>query len=195
MKPIVEIKNLDVEIAGFSLRDITMEIPQGAVTGLIGRNGAGKTTLIKTLTDIYAPTRGEILYGGLPMRGNEAAIKAQCAVVYDSLFYPVNMKALNVMKLVAPMYPDFDTERWHTLMKRMELPEKKRVGQYSKGMQMRFMLVMALARNPKLLILDEQRPDSIRWRGRMLSTCFRPLCRMMRRRCCFPPTSRQTWTR
>lgn len=155
MDNIITIKGLKVELAGFKLNNINLNIPEGAIIGFVGKNGAGKTTLIKTLTDIYAPTEGEILYAGIPMAGNEATVKEMIGVVYDSLIYPGNMKALKIAKVLAPLFKNFEMDKWHELMKRMNLPENKKLSEFSKGMQMKFMLTMVLARNPRILILDE----------------------------------------
>ena len=155
MNPAIEIKDLTVELSGFQLDHITVNIPKGVVVGLIGRNGAGKTTLIRTLTDVYAPSTGTILYDGIPMRGNEAAVKSKLGIVHDNLFYPGQIAARKLAKMFEPLYPDFNMDRWHSLMERFELDEKKRPVFYSKGMQMKFMLAMVLARDPSILILDE----------------------------------------
>lgn len=155
MDNIISIKNLTVELAGFKLDKINLDIPEGVVVGFVGKNGSGKTTLINTLTDIYNPTEGEILYAGMPLVGNEAKVKEMIGVVYDSLIYPGNVKAIKMAQLIAPLFEMFDMDKWHQLMQRMNLPEKKRLSEYSKGMQMKFMLTIVLARNPRVLILDE----------------------------------------
>lgn len=155
MDNIISIKNLTVELAGFKLDKINLDIPEGVVVGFVGKNGSGKTTLINTLTDIYTPTEGEILYAGMPLVGNEVKVKEMIGVVYDSLIYPGNVKAIKMAQLIAPLFETFDIDKWHELMQRMNLPEKKRLSAYSKGMQMKFMLTIVLARNPRILILDE----------------------------------------
>lgn len=155
MDNIISIKNLTVELAGFKLDKINLDIPEGVVVGFVGKNGSGKTTLINTLTDIYTPTEGEILYAGMPLVENEAKVKEMIGVVYDSLIYPGNVKAIKMAQLIAPLFETFDMDKWHQLMQRMNLPEKKRLSEYSKGMQMKFMLTIVLARNPRILILDE----------------------------------------
>lgn len=151
----IEIKNLHVKISGFELKNINLNIPRGAVVGLIGRNGAGKTTLLKTLTDIYAPSEGTILYGDKEMRSAAKEVKERLGIVYDSLFYPSAVRACKIAKIIAPLYDDFDMDKWNAFMKRFGLDTKKAPAQYSKGMQMKFMLAMVLARNPDILILDE----------------------------------------
>lgn len=155
MDNIISIKNLTVELAGFKLDNINLNIPEGVVVGFVGKNGSGKTTLINTLTDIYTATEGEILYAGMPLVGNEVKIKEMIGVVYDSLIYPGNVKAIKMAQLIEPLFETFDMEKWHQLMKRLNLPEKKKLSEYSKGMQMKFMLTIVLARNPRVLILDE----------------------------------------
>ena len=155
MSNAITIENLSVKLQGFELKNMNLEIPKGVVVGLIGRNGAGKTTLLKTLTDIYIPSEGTILYGNQEMRNAAAEIKGKLGVIYDSLFYPPAVKAYKIAKLIAPFYSDFDMGKWEALMERFELDKKKAPGQYSKGMQMKFMLAMVLARDPEILILDE----------------------------------------
>lgn len=155
MENAITVKDLNVKLNGFELKDINLEIPKGVVAGLIGRNGAGKTTFINALTDIYIPESGSIMYGDYELAREPEKAKADFGVCYDSLFYPPNYKAEKIARLVAPFYADFDMDKWETLMDRFGLDKRKKVGQYSKGMQMKFMLTIAFARNPKVLILDE----------------------------------------
>ncbi|MBO5303136.1 MAG: ABC transporter ATP-binding protein [Lachnospiraceae bacterium] len=155
MNHAIKIENLSVKLPGFELKNVNMNIPKGIILGLIGKNGAGKTTLLKTMTDVYAPTQGSIIYGDKEMQGNAREIKMELGIVYDSLFYPPGLKAQKVAKLIAPFYKNFDMKKWEMLMQRFQLDMHKAPAQYSKGMQMKFMLAMALAHNPKILILDE----------------------------------------
>lgn len=154
MENAITVKDLNVKLNGFELKDINLEIPKGVVAGLIGRNGAGKTTLINALTDIYIPEGGSIMYGDYELAREPEKAKAGFGVCYDSLFYPPNYKAEKIVRLVAPFYADFDMDKWESLMDRFGLDKRKKVGQYSKGMQMKFMLTMVFARDPKVLILD-----------------------------------------
>ena len=151
----ITVKDLNVKLKGFELKDISLEIPRGVVAGLIGRNGAGKTTFINTLTDVYIPASGSIMYGNTELSKEPEKAKAKVGVVYDSLFYPPIYKAEKIAKLVAPFYRDFDMDKWKYYMERFNLNPKKQVGHYSKGMQMKFMLSMVFARNAEVLILDE----------------------------------------
>ena len=155
MNNAIEISNLNVNLNGFKLKNVNMTIPKGVVVGLVGKNGAGKTSLIKTITDVYLAESGTITYDGLNMYDNAVEIKQKIGIVYDDMYYPSAFKAKRIVKMIAPLYPDFDMGKWHMLMKKFGLDKNKCPVQYSKGMQMKFMLAMVLARDPKLLILDE----------------------------------------
>ncbi|MDP4177643.1 MAG: ABC transporter ATP-binding protein [Bacillota bacterium] len=150
-----DIKNLNVNLGNFKLTDINFSVQKGTIMGFIGRNGAGKTTLIKTITDIIRNYSGEILFDGNHMDGNEETIKQNIGVVYDSLIYPQIMNAKSIVKMLSPFYDHFDMEKWSNLMKRFNLNENMKLSNYSKGMQVKFSISMALSYNPQILILDE----------------------------------------
>ena len=151
----IEIKNLNVKLGRFALRDITFGVETGTIMGFIGKNGAGKTTLIKTMMDVLRPSSGTVLFDGIPMCDNEEIVKSKIGVVYDSLIFPPNMKGKKIVRLLAPFYNNFDMELWSKLMARFELDENAKIASFSKGMQMRFSIIMALAQKPEILILDE----------------------------------------
>ncbi|MGH4118690.1 ABC transporter ATP-binding protein [Clostridium sp.] len=151
----LEIKNLNSKIGDFSLNNISFSIEKGTIMGFIGKNGSGKTTLIKTILNILERKSGEVLFDGVPMFSNEEIVKAKIGVVFDSLIYPLNLKPRKIKKMISPFYKTFDHEKFDGLMKRFELDPNKKLSTYSKGMQMKFGVVMALCHNPELIILDE----------------------------------------
>lgn len=155
MDSALRIEGLTVRLPGFALKDINLDIPKGVVVGLIGKNGAGKTTLLKTITDVYLPESGAIFYDGVSLVEEPVKVKEKLGIVYDTMYYPAAKKAKKIAKLIGGLYPDFDMDKWHQLMGKFGLDENKKPAQYSKGMQMKFMLAMVFARKPKLLILDE----------------------------------------
>lgn len=155
MNNILEVNGLCAEVGRFSLKNITLSLEHGAIMGFVGKNGAGKTTFIKTILDIIPKRSGEVLFFGKPMCENEKEIKSKIGVVFDSMIYPQGYRAKTVKKTIAPFYAGFDEVRWQNLMDKFELDPDKKLNQYSKGMQMKFSLVMALSHDPELLILDE----------------------------------------
>lgn len=151
----LEIKNLTGSIGDFSLDDINFSIEKGTIMGFIGKNGSGKTTLIKTILNMIPKTAGQVLFDATPMFGNEETVKSKIGVVFDSLIYPLNLKPSKIKKMISPFYKTFDDKKFDELMKRFELNPNKKLKAYSKGMQMKFGVVMALCHNPDLIILDE----------------------------------------
>ncbi|MBC8059781.1 MAG: ABC transporter ATP-binding protein [Clostridiaceae bacterium] len=151
----LEVKDLVANIDKFFLSDVNFSVEKGTIMGFIGKNGAGKTTLIKTILNMIQRTGGEVLFDGIPMYGNEKNVKGKIGVVFDSLNYPLNLKPTKVKNLIAPFYKTFDGKRFDELMNRFELDPGKRLKAYSKGMQTKFGVVMALCHNPELIILDE----------------------------------------
>ena len=151
----LEIKNLCSNIDKFSLNNINFSLEKGTIMGIIGQNGAGKTTLIKTILNEIPRTSGDILFDGIPMFKNEVTVKEKIGVVFDNLIYPSNLKPIKIKNIIAPFYKNFDHKRFDELMKRFDLDPKKKLLAYSKGMQMKFSVVMALSHDPELIILDE----------------------------------------
>lgn len=151
----LKIKNLSASIGKFSLNNVNFSVEKGTIMGFIGKNGAGKTTLIKTLLNMVPKTEGQVFFDSVTMYGNEETVKAKIGVVFDSLIYPLNLKPTKIKNMIAPFYKTFDHKRFNELMNRFELDPNKKLSAYSKGMQMKFGVVMALCHNPELIILDE----------------------------------------
>ncbi|MGN1373055.1 MAG: ABC transporter ATP-binding protein [Candidatus Coproplasma sp.] len=151
----LEIKNLTVDLGGFKLDDINLEIKQGAITGLIGKNGAGKTTLIKTIMRQYNASGGKILYNGKSFAENEVEILSQIACVFDSPHFNTFVKPKKLVKIYQSYYPSFDLQRYNELMEKFNLPSDKKITKYSLGMQRKYCLILALCQGADILILDE----------------------------------------
>ncbi len=150
----LEINDLSVTFKTFRL-DATLQVPQGCITGLIGRNGAGKSTLIKAIMRQQEEMSGSILYDGLPFKGNEREILSKIACVFDSPHFNVFCKAEIIIKFYRKIFSSFDMELCRSLMEQFSLPLKQRVRDYSLGMQKKFCLILALCQKPSILLLDE----------------------------------------
>jgi ABC-2 type transport system ATP-binding protein len=152
---ILEVNGLCADVGRFSLKNIDLVLEPGTIMGFIGKNGAGKTTFIKTILDIIPKKSGTVKFFGKSVAEAEKETKSRVGVVFDSLIYPQSYRAKTVKNTIAAFYKDFDDAKWRRLMQKFELDEKMKLNEYSKGMQMKFQIVMALAHNPDLLILDE----------------------------------------
>src|ERR1035437_5328709 len=111
----LEVNSLNAKIGNFALKDITLKLKKGTITGLIGRNGAGKTTFIKTILNIIQKTSGQILFFDKEFSEGEVEIKQNIGVVFDSLIYGTNMTPMAIMKMISPFYPAFNKEKFFDL--------------------------------------------------------------------------------
>ena len=151
----LEICNLTVDLGGFKISDLNLEIKRGCITGLVGRNGAGKTTLLKTIMRQLEPVSGRILYNGLKFREDEVGILNSIACVFDTPHFALASRPKNLLKYYKAAYKNFNEELFHTLMAKFNLPEAQSISKYSYGMQKKCNLIFGLCQSPEILILDE----------------------------------------
>ena len=140
---------------GFRLHQVTMDLPMGYIMGLIGPNGAGKSTLIRLLLNMTHRDSGEISILGRDPLNQEEEVKADLGVVFDSIYFLETWKVKAVEPVMAPMYPSWNSDRYHDYLRRFGLQENRKIGKLSRGMQMKLMLAVALSHDARLLILDE----------------------------------------
>lgn len=148
------LRGVEKNYPGFVLGPITLEVPAGSIVGLVGENGAGKTTLLKLLCGVNPPGKGEVmLLGGTPQ---DAAARADLGVVFEDAGFYESMNAAQVGSSMAGIFgARWDAALYAGYLKRFGLDAKKRIKEYSRGMNMKLKLAMALAHRPRLLVLDE----------------------------------------
>lgn len=148
----LEIKGLSRSFKGFVLKDISFELPNGCIMGLVGENGAGKSTTIKLILNILKKDSGEIRIFG---KEYFEAIKEDIGVVMDDLGLP---DCLNVKKVDAVMkgiYSNWNSVVYFDLCRKLRVPEDKNIKEFSKGNKAKLAIVIALSHEAKLLLLDE----------------------------------------
>ena len=151
----IEIKGLTKKYDGFTLDDISFDVPKGSVMGFIGQNGAGKTTTIKAIFNIITRDAGTIKVLGLDNIENEYEIKEDVAAVFDELPFHEDFNAKQISIVLSSVFKNWDNEKFKELLTRFALPEKKKIKQFSKGMKMKLQIATALSHDAKLLIMDE----------------------------------------
>src|SRR6478672_4938774 len=138
----------------WALKDCTLQIPAGRVTGLVGQNGAGKSTLLNLAAGLLRPTTGTIEVCG----GRPASDPAQLAkvgfVAQDTPTY-AGLSVRDHLRLGAHLNPRWDDDVAHSRVERLGLDLGQRAGKLSGGQRAQLALTLGLAKRPELLILDE----------------------------------------
>lgn len=151
----IEIKGVTKHYEGFTLDNISFDVPKGCIMGFIGQNGAGKTTTIHSLLHITNINEGEIKLLGLDHVKDEAEIKKRIAVVFDEMPFHDIFNAKDMARIFEGLYPEWDNMAYSQYLERFQLPIKKKIGQFSKGMKMKLQIACALSHNAELLVMDE----------------------------------------
>jgi ABC-2 type transport system ATP-binding protein len=138
----------------WALRECTLEIPAGHVAALVGPNGAGKTTLLNLAVGLTAPTAGTVsVLGGRPAVA-PAALAGIAFVAQDTPLYR-NLSAADMMHVTRNLNRRFDQPYAETRLADLGIPPGRKAGKLSGGQQAQLALTLALARRPRLLVLDE----------------------------------------
>ena len=151
----IAIKGVTKRYDGFTLDNISFNVPKGCIMGFIGQNGAGKTTTIRSLLHITDIDGGEISLLGMDHVKDEAELKKRIAVVFDELPFHDMFNVKDMAKIFRGLYPDWNDDTYMKYIDRFQLPKKKKIGQFSKGMKMKLQIACALSHNAELLVMDE----------------------------------------
>ena len=138
----------------WALRECALALPAGHLAALVGPNGAGKTTLMNMAAGLAVPTTGTAAVLGGQAPGSPAALDGVAFVAQDAPVYR-NLSAGDMLHLTRNLNRHFDTGFARARLADLGIPLKKRAGKLSGGQQSQLALTLALARRPRLLILDE----------------------------------------
>ena len=137
-----------------ALCECTLAIPAGHVAALVGPNGVGKTTLLNLAVGLAEPSAGAVtVLGGLPP-GSPAALDGIAFVAQDTPVYK-NLPAADMLHLTANLNRRFDQHFAEARLAELGIPLNRKAGKLSGGQRAQLALTVALARRPRLLVLDE----------------------------------------
>ena len=139
----------------FKLDNIDLELPAGSVMGFIGANGAGKSTTIRILMGLVHHDKGHVKVLGHSMPAEQAAAKLDIGFVSEDMRLYGAASLRWHMEFVRSMYPRWDQLYAETLLRRFDLKPQQRIKGLSHGQRVKAALLLALARRPRLLVLDE----------------------------------------
>ena len=152
---ILQIQNLAKNYPSFSLGPLSLSLPKGTIMGIIGENGAGKTTIIKSILNIIHSEQGTIEVFGMDHKQSEKLIKEQVGVVLDESHFHDFLTTAEIGSFMSSIYKNWNAEKFQSYLTQFQLPAKKTIKTFSRGMKMKLSIAVALAHEPKLLILDE----------------------------------------
>lgn len=151
----LSIRGLSKRYMNFSVEDVTFNVPDGTVVGLIGENGAGKSTIIKSVLGTVHPDGGEILVDGMPLDKLDRSGRQKISFVLDDMGLPMELTLSMLDKVLSNIFEKWDSAKFKSLVQKFGLPEKKMLREFSKGMKMKATIAVALSYESNLLILDE----------------------------------------
>ena len=134
---------------------MSMEIPHGRISGLVGKNGAGKSTAIKLMLGLAKPDSGSISVLGSAGRELSPAVKQKIGVSLAESGFSSQLSIEDMKHILSKMYREFDRQLFTKQCEKMKLPEKKKMKDFSTGMKAKLKVLTALTHNADLLILDE----------------------------------------
>ncbi|MEM7585043.1 MAG: ATP-binding cassette domain-containing protein [Acidobacteriota bacterium] len=154
--PIIDVEGLGVRYGKTAaLRDVSLQVPPGAVTALLGRNGAGKSSLVRCLLGHRKPSSGRVELLGLDSWRHRAQLMEQIGVVPEDPDAPPTMTAEQLGRFSARLYPEWDAKGYAARLQRFDVPGRIAFARLSKGQRAQIMLSLALAVKPRVLILDD----------------------------------------
>ena len=152
---VVEASGLGKRYGGtWALRECTLAIPAGRVAALVGPNGAGKSTLLNLAVGLAAPSAGEVTVLGGRRAGSPAALDQTAFVAQDTPLYK-NLPVAGMIYVTRSLNRRFDRRYAKARLDELGIPLNRKAGKLSGGQQAQLALTLALARRPRLLVLDE----------------------------------------
>jgi ABC-2 type transport system ATP-binding protein len=152
---VVEASGLGKRYGGtWALRECTLAVPAGRVAALVGPNGAGKSTLLNLAVGLAAPSAGGVTVLGGRRAGSPAALDGIAFVAQDTPLYKT-LSVADMIYLTRSLNRRFDQPYAKARLDELGIPPKRKAGKLSGGQQAQLALTLALARRPRLLVLDE----------------------------------------
>ena len=150
----VKVENLVKNYENFRL-DVSLEIPDGTVTGIVGKNGAGKSTTIKAILGLIRPDGGLVLVNGTEASRLTGAEKDSIGVALSDSGFSSYLRVNDIICILRKMYSTFDEAFFRKNCAAQGLPFDKQIKDFSTGMRAKLRVLTAISHKADLLIMDE----------------------------------------
>lgn len=138
------------------LNDISMKLEAGKIYGLLGENGVGKTTLLKIISGLQKPWNGNCtVLGENPFDRTPSFLSRIYYLPEDLEFIQNDYSIRYFAKMNAPFYPEFDNDKFDTILKEFDVDGDKKLNKLSHGQTKKAAIAFAIATNAELLLMDE----------------------------------------
>lgn len=151
----LEIRRLIKTYPSFTLKVDHFEIKKGKITALVGENGAGKTTLLRCITNLITNYQGDILVEGEKYTGKEKNIISKISFMSEESTFIQDLNSNEHFKIAHKLSKRWDTTICDALVHKLTLDTTKPVRELSRGNKIKLGIIIALARSPQFVIMDE----------------------------------------
>ena len=156
MDSILKLENISKKYGKKSiLSDFSLNLEEGNVYGLLGLNGVGKTTLMRIIMGVIPPDSGKIFYKNSKVRWNDTFYKREVAYIPEEAVFYSGMRVDEFINFNSVFYPKWNQNKAKMYLERFSLPPRSRIRHLSRGMKLKMGLLVALAAEPELLVLDD----------------------------------------
>lgn len=147
----IQLHHVSKQFPAFTLGPLDLTVPTGSVVGFIGENGAGKSTTIKLILGLLTPDSGSV-----QVFGQDGCHDLEhVGVVFDSCYFPGDLTPRDIGRILSASFRTWSDQVFSDYLARFDLPIKKSVKDFSRGMQMKLSIACALSHDCRLLVLDE----------------------------------------
>lgn len=151
---LVKLEHVQKHYKQFDL-NCSLEVKPGCVTGLIGQNGSGKTTTFKAILGLIQIDGGRIEVLGKDPRKLKKEEKKELGVALSDAGFSDYLTVKDVTAVLDAMYDKFDRNTFEDQCRKLQIPENKKLKEFSTGMKAKLKVLVAMSHDAKLLILDE----------------------------------------
>jgi len=153
--PAIELCGVRRRFPRFELGELDLVVPTGTVMGLVGPNGAGKSTTLRLALGLLAADGGSVRVLGRELPREQVAVRREVAYASEDMRAHLGQTLAFHLRFMASLFPSWDAPYAEKLLRRFELDAAQTVKALSRGQRSKACLLMALARRPRVLVLDE----------------------------------------